>query len=100
MSAIGPVEARCAENVIAGEDAIYDPTLMYGGGHGWAGPGDDRAGGIPQAKPMEKMAAAGADWATNGVTQLRWMVTIYFGPSGAYPDACAAWAHKQAYGWY
>jgi len=30
--------------------------------------------GIPQALPGDKMASAGADWRTNGYTQLRWMV--------------------------
>lgn len=30
--------------------------------------------GIPQALPPGKMASAGADWATNGFTQLRWMM--------------------------
>ena len=28
--------------------------------------------GIPQALPGSKMATAGADWATNPVTQIRW----------------------------
>ena len=28
--------------------------------------------GIPQALPGEKMASAGADWATNPETQIRW----------------------------
>ena len=28
--------------------------------------------GIPQALPGSKMASAGADWATNPVTQIRW----------------------------
>lgn len=30
--------------------------------------------GIPQALPASKMASAGADWRTNGFTQLRWMM--------------------------
>lgn len=29
--------------------------------------------GIPQALPGSKMASEGADWATNPVTQIRWM---------------------------
>ena len=54
--------------------------------------------GIPQALPGSKMSAAGADWATNGETQIRWMVQIYI--PGTYGTACNAWAHEQAYGWY
>ena len=30
--------------------------------------------GIPQALPPGKMATAGADWRTSGITQLRWMM--------------------------
>ena len=55
--------------------------------------------GIPQALPGSKMAAAGADWATDGYTQLRWMINDYI--AGSYQgSACNAWAHEQADGWY
>lgn len=54
--------------------------------------------GIPQALPGSKMAAAGPDWATNGDTQLRWMIKIYI--PATYGTACNAWAHEQAYGSY
>jgi hypothetical protein len=54
--------------------------------------------GIPQALPGSKMAAAGPDWATNGDTQLRWMIQMYI--PGTYGSACNAYAHEQAYGWY
>jgi hypothetical protein len=53
--------------------------------------------GIPQALPGKKMATAGADWATNPATQIRWglgyIAEVYGGP-------CAAWAHSQARNWY
>jgi hypothetical protein len=53
--------------------------------------------GIPQALPGSKMAAAGADWQSNPLTQVRWgigyMNTVYGSP-------CAAWAHWQAAGSY
>jgi LysM repeat protein len=54
--------------------------------------------GIPQALPGSKMAAAGSDWATDGDTQLRWMIQMYI--PGTYGTACGAWAHEQAFGWY
>lgn len=56
------------------------------------------AGGIPQALPASKMAAAGADWATNADTQIRWGVSLYIIPR--YGTPCGAWAHSQANGWY
>lgn len=54
--------------------------------------------GIPQALPGSKMAAAGSDWASDGYTQLRWMIQMYI--PGTYGTACNAWAHEQAYGSY
>lgn len=53
--------------------------------------------GIPQALPGSKMASAGADWATNGYTQIDWGLSYI---SGRYGTPCAAWAHSQAYNWY
>jgi len=53
--------------------------------------------GIPQSLPGEKMASAGADWATNPVTQIRWGLG-YIGD--VYGSPCGAWAHSQAYNWY
>jgi len=54
--------------------------------------------GIPQALPGSKMAVAGADWRTDGDTQLRWMIDDYIGPD--YGSPCNAYAHEQADGWY
>jgi hypothetical protein len=53
--------------------------------------------GIPQALPGSKMASAGADWATNGDTQLRWMKGYV---DSVYGGACAAWSHWQSAGSY
>lgn len=53
--------------------------------------------GIPQALPGSKMASAGADWATNPLTQVKWGVGYI---EGRYGSPCAAWAHSQAVGWY
>jgi hypothetical protein len=53
--------------------------------------------GIPQALPGEKMATAGADWATNPATQIRWGLGYI---ASSYGTPCAAWGHSQAYNWY
>lgn len=91
---VGPVQAQCAENIIAGEDFTYNPTQWNEAG--------SPAYGIPQALPGDKMAAAGPDWATNPRTQLRWLVKIYAGggPGSAYSSPCSAWATKAATGTY
>ena len=53
--------------------------------------------GIPQSLPGNKMATEGADWATNGETQIRWglkyILNTYGSPSGA-------WAHFLQKNWY
>jgi len=53
--------------------------------------------GIPQSLPGEKMASAGADWATNPATQIRWGLGYI---RDSYGSPCSAWAHSQSYNWY
>jgi hypothetical protein len=53
--------------------------------------------GIPQALPGEKMASAGADWATNPATQIRWGLGYI---AARYGTPCGAWGHSQSYNWY
>ena len=53
--------------------------------------------GIPQALPGEKMASAGADWATNPATQIRWGLGYI---AEVYGSPCSAWSHSQANNWY
>ena len=53
--------------------------------------------GIPQALPGEKMASAGADWATNPATQITWGLSYI---SGRYGTPCGAWETSEAQGWY
>lgn len=53
--------------------------------------------GIPQALPGEKMASAGADWATNPETQIRWGLGYI---EGRYGSPCAAWDHSVRRNWY
>ncbi len=53
--------------------------------------------GIPQALPGSKMASAGADWATNPVTQIRWGLGYI---EDRYGTPCQAWSIKRVRGWY
>lgn len=55
------------------------------------------AGGIPQALPFSKIAAFGADYETNPVTQINWGLSYI---SGRYGTPCGAWAHSEDVGWY
>lgn len=62
-----------------------------GGTHGGSG-----AYGAPQALPGNKMASAGADWATNLATQIRWMQ----GYVQKYGGSCGALSYQIAHGSY
>jgi hypothetical protein len=53
--------------------------------------------GIPQALPGSKMASAGADWATNPATQIKWGIGYI---KSTYGSPCNAWGFWQAHGWY
>jgi len=50
--------------------------------------------GIPQASPGAKMAAAGPDWLTNPLTQIRWGEDYI---AAQYGSPCRAWAYWQAH---
>ena len=53
--------------------------------------------GIPQSLPGSKMASAGADWATNPATQIKWGLGYI---KDRYGDPSAAWAHSVKNNWY
>lgn len=53
--------------------------------------------GLAQALPASKMSSAGADWRTNGDTQLQWMMQYI---KGRYGDPSAAWSFHQKNNWY
>ena len=53
--------------------------------------------GIPQALPGSKMAAYGADWQTNPVTQIKWMANYVTQRYGGWSQAMERW---YAHGWY
>lgn len=55
------------------------------------------AHGIPQSLPASKMASEGADYYTNGYTQIRWGLKYI---KSRYGSPSAAWANSQSKGWY
>ena len=64
---------------------------LYIGESGWRVDADNptsSAYGIPQALPGSKMASAGADWATNPATQIRWGLGYI---RDRYGSPCGAW---------
>ncbi len=82
------------------EDDFTALVNLWNRESGWkvtAGNPYSGAYGIPQSLPGNKMATEGADWATNGETQIRWglkyILNTYGSPSGA-------WAHFLQKNWY
>lgn len=55
--------------------------------------------GIPQSLPAEKMSSAGADYLTNGNTQIRWGLAYI---SASYGTPCGAWNFEMSHTphWY
>lgn len=76
---------ECLAAIIDREDPGWSPTRWNTQGSG--------AYGLPQALPGSKMASAGADWATNPYTQIRWAHSY---ATTRYGSDCSAWAHWQA----
>ncbi len=77
----------CLARIIDHENGLWLPTRVGAGG----------SYGLPQAQPGSKMASAGADWATNPWTQLRWMRGYV---RARYGGSCPAWAFWQTHRWY
>jgi hypothetical protein len=83
-----------------GPDQFGCLDSLYMSESGWRVDADNpysSAYGIPQALPGEKMASAGADWATNPVTQIRWGLGYI---QDRYGSPCGAWSFKQGNNWY
>ncbi|GAA3500913.1 transglycosylase SLT domain-containing protein [Streptomyces prasinosporus] len=53
--------------------------------------------GLMQALPGSKMSSAGADWATNPATQIKWGLNYM---NSRYDGPCGAWQFWQANNWY
>jgi hypothetical protein len=82
------------------QDQFSCLDALYVGESDWRVDADNptsSAYGIPQALPGEKMASAGADWATNPETQIRWGLGYI---RDVYGSPCSANAFKAANNWY
>lgn len=82
-----------------GENQFSCLTSLWQKESGWNYQAYNPSGatGIPQSLPGEKMASAGADWATNATTQIAWGLGYI---NSVYGSPCAAWGHSQATNWY
>lgn len=80
LAGIAPSDFQYADYIISHESG-WRPTASGIGG----------AYGLCQALPGSKMASAGADWATNPVTQLRWCNGYAVGRYGGWGAAYSHW---------
>jgi len=102
---LSDADPREIARVLLGEYGFSDSQFgcldsLYMRESGWNPRADNpssSAYGIPQALPGSKMASAGADWATNPVTQIRWGLGYI---QDRYGTPCGAWAHSESVGWY
>lgn len=86
----------------AGIPSSWYSAINYIASHesGWRFNATNRSSGaygIPQALPGSKMAAAGKDWRTNAITQLKWMKSYVTDRYGGAPQAEKFW---KAHHWY
>ncbi|WP_308466478.1 aggregation-promoting factor C-terminal-like domain-containing protein [Rathayibacter soli] len=83
-----------------GDDQFQCLSNLWQKESGWsytASNGSSGAAGIPQALPGSKMATAGADWASNATTQIKWGLDYI---ARGYGTPCSAWSHSQSMNWY
>lgn len=77
-------QAGCADEIITRESGWnVHARNPYSGAYG-----------LPQSLPAGKMASAGADWYSNPLTQLRWMLGYV---NTTYGGACRAWSFWQVH---
>lgn len=80
-------------NYIIGREGGWEPCKVQGGAIDcmYAVNGGRMGYGMVQATPGAKMASAGADWATNPITQLRWATGYAVGRYGSWEGAYKHW---------
>lgn len=83
-----PAAFACMEGIV-GRESSWNHLVYNRAGSG--------AYGIPQALPGSKMASAGADWATNPLTQIRWMREY---ARVRYGSLCAAYSFRISHHYY
>lgn len=80
LAGIAPGDYKYADYII-GKESGWNPAARNPSG----------AFGLCQALPGSKMSSAGADWATNPVTQLRWCNGYATGRYGSWAAAYSYW---------
>lgn len=87
MSITSPQEFRCADTIINRESKyVTTATNPYSGAYG-----------VAQSYPAGKYASHGADWRTNGKTQILWMKDYV---NNRYGGWCNALNFHNSNGWY
>jgi uncharacterized protein YabE (DUF348 family) len=96
LAGIAPGDYTYADYIISHESG-WCPTKaqgQYGGCPAYSGSVPSYGGyGLCQSTPGSKMASAGADWATNPVTQLRWCSGYATGRYGSWGAAYDHWVN-------
>jgi hypothetical protein len=87
QSAMSTTEYECIAHIITNESGWNVNATNASSG----------AYGLGQALPGSKMASAGADWQSNGVTQMKWTIGYV---NSRYGGACNAWSFWQANHYY
>lgn len=95
-----PEENKAYARSILSESDFQCIDILAGRESGWnttATNPSSGAYGVAQSLPGNKMAAAGADWQTNGKTQVNWMISYTI---ERYGSPCGAKAASDIKGWY
>ncbi len=94
LAGISPNDYNAVDYIVSHESG-WCPTKaqgQYGGCPPYAGFVPSTGGyGLCQSTPGSKMASAGADWATNPVTQLRWCSGYAASRYGGWANAYSHW---------
>lgn len=98
---VASVSGTCNDWLVAaGVDDIKSASILISresGCNPFATNKSSGAYGIPQSLPATKMASAGADWKTNPITQIKWMISYV---KARYGSFAAALQHSYTKGWY
>lgn len=86
-----------AAGIAAADRAAVDYIISHESGWRWWVVNNEGSGatGLCQALPGNKMASAGADWATNPVTQLKWCSGYALGRYGSWWSAYSFWVSNK-----
>lgn len=99
LAGIAPSDYNYASYIISNESG-WCPTKAQGEHYCPAIPDNSMTPngyGLCQATPGYKMASAGADWATNPITQLRWCSGYAAGRYGSWYNAYIHWTNYRSW---